>query len=338
MQLGTRRSGYVPSAFSMVDVPGNLINNHMITNEDKLAACVAKAMSAAHKLNGNWVVVSVPEAKSFVRIINMPKMDVAEVEGALPWELEHDIPVPVEQVYLDWRIVAETDDKIKILAMASPRDYIDSLLQVLRLAKLKPVAMELESQSTARAAISAVDKDQSVLMVDIAGSSTSFAIVSKTVLEYTSSIPSGGTAITESIASELKITPAEAEKLKQEAGLVGESKKGNVKQSIIPVLDGIIDEIRNVIKYHDDHALFDQSITKVILAGGGAKLPGITDYIMARLNVGVGKSVEHVVLCDPWANVADPSQRAGFPDNIDALEYATAIGLALRGMEWDENH
>lgn len=338
LQLSRQKNGYAPTAFSQVDIPNNLINNHVITNEEKLASAVAKAVAQAKHVIGNSVIASIPEAKSFVRIVTMPKMDLEEIDGALPWELEQDIPVPVEQVYLDWQLVDETADKIKVLAMAAPRDYIDSLITVLKMAKLKPLAFELESQSTARAAISIEDKDQSVLLVDMASTGTSLAIVSKGVLEYTSSIPTGGNSITQNISQALKVDIAEAEKLKIENGLHSDTKKGNVRQNIIPVLDTIIDEIRNVIKYHEDHALFDQPITKIILSGGAANLQGINEYAVARLNVSLSKSIGHVLLCDPWTNVADLNNRTGFPGLSDALELTTAIGLALRGMEFDENN
>jgi type IV pilus assembly protein PilM len=338
IQLAKQKGNYFPSALARVDIPTNLINNHVITNEEKLAALVSKAVNAARHVASNYVVVNVPEAKSFVRIVTMPKMDMEEIDNALPWELEQDIPVPIEQVYMDWQLVEETEDKIKVLAVAAPRDYIDAMINVLKLAKLTPVAFELESKSTARAAIGMEDKNQSVLLVDISSTATSFAVVSKEVLEYTSSIPTGGNAITEAIAQALSIPPKEAESIKLENGLLSDSKKGNVRQNIIPILDTIIDEVRNVIKYYEDHSLFKQPITKVILCGGGAKLNGIADYVTARLNVGVGKSVGHVLICDPWANVAEPNARAGFPDSSESQEYTTAIGLALRGRIFDENH
>lgn len=338
VQLAKQKGGYIPQALARVDIPNNLINNHVITNEEKLAVLVSKAVTTARHLSSSYVVVNVPEAKSFVRIVTLPKMELLEIDSALPWELEQDIPVPIEQVYMDWHLVEETEDKVKVLAVASPKDYIDAMIGVLKLAKLKPVAFELESKSTARAAIGVEDKDQSVLLVDISSTLTSFAVVSKDVLEYTSSISTGGNAITDGIAQALSVTPKEAEKLKMENGLLSDSKKGNARQNIISVLDSVIDEIRNVIKYHDDHSLFKQSISKVILCGGGAKLDGIVDYVTARLNVGAGKSVGHVLLCDPWTNVAAPNARAGFPDQGESQEYTTAIGLALRGAHFDENH
>jgi type IV pilus assembly protein PilM len=338
MQLGKQKGQLFPVAHSKIDLPPNLINNHVITNDDKLSVMISKAVSMATHLSGNHAVVNVPEAKSFVRIVNLPKLDIAEIETALPWELEQDIPMPIDQVYLDWQVIEQTADQTKVLAIATPRDYVDTLLSALKMAKIKPVAVELDSQSIARAVISAEDKDASVLIVDLSSTFTSFAVVSKGFLEYTSSIPLGGNTITENIVQGMGVTAKDAEKLKLETGLLGDSKKGNIKQMMLSVLDSVVDEIRNVIKFHDDHSPFQQPINKVVLCGGGAKLAGIVDYVSARLNIGVGKAVGHVILSDPWVNVADKSKRANFPTDDDSQSYATAVGLALRGYKSDENN
>jgi type IV pilus assembly protein PilM len=339
MRLERQKDGLVPVSFGMSDIPPTLINNHVITSDEKLATLIMKTLAMSKGLDSQHAVVSVPEAKSFVRVVTMPtRLEDPEIATALPWELEQHIPVPVEQVYLDWQVVERTDDKTKVLAMATPREYIDVLLSALALAKIKPVAVELEPQSTSRAAIGPEDREQSVLLVDLASIGTSFTVVSKGVLEYTSSIPVGGNTITENIMAGMAIQQKEAEKLKLETGLLADTKKGNVKQMMLSVLDSIIDEIKNVVKYHDDHALYDQPITKVILCGGGAKLMGVEDYMGARLNLGAGKGIAHVSLCDPWVNVSPKSQRAGFPSEADSQNYTTAIGLALRGLESDESH
>ncbi len=338
MELGPQKTGLQPLAYSHVDVPVNLINNHVITSEEKLAALVTKAVAMAKKLESRYAVLSIPEAKSFVRMVTLPKMGLEEVDGALPWELEQDIPVPIEHVYMDWQLVEETDDHMKILAMAAPKDYIDSLVQVLKLAKITPVAFELESQATARAAVAAEDRESSVLLVDIASTVTSLAIATKGVLEYTSSIPLGGDSLTAGIAEKLGIPAKEADKMKIEFGLTAENKKGNVRQAILGVLDNIVDEIRNVVKYHEDHSLFKQPVSKVVLCGGGSRLIGAADYIAARMNVGAGQAVSRVTVCDPLVNVADQAHRTGFMSADQALDYTTAIGLALRGKQFDENN
>jgi type IV pilus assembly protein PilM len=340
MQLDTRGNSLVPRAFAQVNMPDNIIANHQISNQDKLSEYITRAITAARNINTKYVVTSVPETKSFVRIISIPKMPMSEIDGAIPWELEQDIPVPIDQVYTDWQVINEREDKYDVLVTATPKDYIDALVETLKLAGLKPVALELESQATARALISKEDANDAVLVLDMSAALTSFIVViNGGVLEYTSSIPIAGNAFTESIARTLGVSNGEAEKIKKESGLMADSKKGNIRQAMIPILDNIVDEIKNVIRFHEEHSWTEQKINKVLLCGGTSRLNGIADYISARLNLGSGRPIGHISLGDPWINVAtNEEDRKSIPINTDdSLSYTTAVGLALRGARLDLN-
>lgn len=273
-----------------------------------------------------------PEARSFVRLLNMAKMSDSEIEGAIPWELEQDIPMPVDQVYLDWEVVSKSDDKLAVLVAATQKDYVDSLIDTLKLARLKPVALELESQAVARCLIRRQDAAETVLILDIASVQTSFIIVENGFLTYTSSIPMAGNAVTESIARNLSISAAEAEKLKKDIGLISENKR-NVREAILPILDSIVDEIKNVVRFHEDHNVNHKPINKIMLCGGSARLLGIADYISARINLGSSKPLGKVQLGDPWTNLSITKMDKSVPLTPEsALGFATAIGLALRGL------
>jgi type IV pilus assembly protein PilM len=333
MQLAKHKDGFLPSAYSHVHLPNSLIANHIITDPDKLASYIARAVHTAKYVDTRYVVASVPEAKSFVRVLKMPKMPESEIEGAIPWELEQDIPVPIDQVYFDWRLVKEEDDSNQVLVMATPKDYVDNLVQALKIAKLKPVALELEPLATARALIGPDDANQAVLIMDISTTASSLAVISGSgVLEYTSSVPVGGNHMTDAIAKNLGINQKEAEKMKVENGLMADSKKANVRQAMLPILDALLEEVRNVIKFHEDHSVLSPSVNKVVLCGGGANLKGLLEYITARTNVGAGRPIDRIVLGSPWINIGDAETIGKIAlSSEDSLSYATAIGLALRG-------
>ncbi|MDP4001194.1 MAG: type IV pilus assembly protein PilM [bacterium] len=335
MQLEKTKNGINPKAYSNFPISGNMFNNHMIVSEERLADNIRRAVKAAKNIDTKYVVASVPEAKSFVRLIRIPKMPESEINGALPWELEQNIPVPIDQVYLDWQMVKEVGDSLELLVTAAPRDYIDSLVETLQLAKLKPIAFELESQATARAVVGAEDAQKSVLILDMATLQTSFIVVNNSMLEYTSSIPIAGKAFSESIARSLGIPAEEAEKLKRELGLVEESKRGNVKRAVLPILDNIVDEIRNVVRFHEEHSNPNSRVEKIYLSGGSAKLMGIADYISARLNLGADRPLGKVSLGNPWINIVHNSDTKLPISKEDALEYSTVTGLALRGINYE---
>src|SRR5258708_6198914 len=75
------RSGKLHSAvFADVPLMEKTIVNHMIINEERLSGNIMKALKIAKNINSKYVVCSVPEAKSFVRLVKIPKMTEKEIE------------------------------------------------------------------------------------------------------------------------------------------------------------------------------------------------------------------------------------------------------------------
>ena len=334
LQLSQEQRKLQIKAFGDMALMPKVIENNLIINEQRLAENILRAVGAAGKISTKHVICSIPEVKSFVRIIKVPKMPESEIEGALPYELEQDIPIPIDQVYMDWQIIEEQSDALQLLVAAAPKNYVDSLIASLHIAKLVPVAMELESFATARALIGAENLTKQVLVVDASTTQTSFIILKKGIIEYTSSVSFAGSAFTESIARVLAVPMADAEKLKRLVGLSGENeKRDEIRKAVYPILDNIIDEMKNVMRYFEQHSPGSQ-IDTIIFCGSSAKLQGLVEYVSRRLNLGAAHPINHITLGSPWVNLRN-LQNPLAPDA--SLGYVTATGLAMRGLNYEIN-
>lgn len=314
-----------PLGYANLALPEKVISSHMIVNPDRLAENIKAAMKEG-KIDAKYAVCSIPEVKSFVRTVTLPSMPDEEIDSAVRLELEQDIPIPIDAVYLDWQIARKMPDKLDILVTAAPKDYIDLLIESLHTADLWPIAMELESQATARAVIGLEEGQKTVLLADMSTEQTSFIIVDRGLIQYTSSIPIAGNAFTENIAKVLNIPKTEAEKIKKLAGLTEETKQANIRSAILPILDKIVDEIKNVVKFFEEHDATRRSISSLILCGGTAQMAGLSEYISARLNLGSQHPAIRVALANPWVNISTEIKMQ------QSLGFATVIGLALRGI------
>jgi type IV pilus assembly protein PilM len=259
-----------------------------------------------------------------------------EIQNAVSYELEQDIPIPIDQVYLDWQLMQQGADAFKVLVTATPKDYVDSLISVLHAIKLRPLGLELESQATARALIGAQDISKPILIIDLSTTQTSFVIVQNGIIEYTSSIPMAGRAFTESISRILNVPLQKAEELKQTTGLSGPDAQAPVRQAILPVLDSIVEEIKKVIRFFDEHSSAKKSIDGIFLCGGSAQLSGIAEYISAHLDPEPNSPQRRIVLGNPWVNVESMAQKPAAASG-ESLGFVTAIGLGLRGCEYENN-
>ncbi|MGE4357759.1 MAG: type IV pilus assembly protein PilM [Candidatus Omnitrophota bacterium] len=338
VRLEKRRKRKLIVSFGRIEVPPNIIKAGEIKEIDKLASLIKKLIreSRGKKINTPYVVASLPEEKTFSQVIALPKMTEEEAKQAIRFEAEKYIPYSVNDVYLDCqKVIIENapQDRTYVLFTALPKKTVDKCVQCLRIAGLKPVALEVESQSTIRAIFDQkIEKLPPTLVLDIGTTRTGFIIFSGTAIRFTTSIPVSSGSFTRSISKALKIDIEKAEKLKQMYGITRKGKKGEgVFEALVPPLTDLTEQIKKYIDYYHTRAQKDPSfidgiqIEKIILTGGGAKMKGLNKFFQEQLNI-------PTEIANPLVNVEPPPY---FPKD-QALEYTNAIGLALRSLEENE--
>ena len=327
-EFGEKGSGMAVKGFANVLLPKGLMNGDIIADRDTFNRLLQQTLDKPQfgRLGTKKVVASLPESKSFVRVIQIPKMSDAEAENAVPFEAENFIPLPIDQVYLDWQKLGDAGDKMNILIIASPKDFVDNFLTILEKSGLTAVALEVESQSCHRVLVNPALGETS-LIVDISSFRTSLIMVEDGNLQFTSTIPIAGNSFTESIARTLGVSSSKAEMIKLKVGIANTVEYPNIKTALLPVLNNLEAEIKNILKFHNEHS--GKAVNKIILSGGSAQLANLLDFLKPEFGEIPGLSVE---LGNPWQNIKNMSAAplaAG-----EALSYTTAIGLALRGAEF----
>ena len=308
-------------------LPKGLMIDDAFTDHKKLSEFIKLSLSSPQygKFNTDRVVVCLPESKSFIRVMEMAAMDESKADTAIMFEAEAYIPMPMDQVYFDWQIISRKDKTMSVLVIASPKEYLDSFMGVIEGAGLKLCGVEVEAQSVARALVPPV-VDEPVLLVDMDAFKTAMIIVENSVLQFTSSVPVAGDVFTEKLAQTLAIKPAEAEKLKREVGLANTVKYPNLKTALMPGVEDMAAEIKNVLKFHYDHS--DSHINQILLTGGGAKLQHIGEVLPGLLEQ---YAPVEVTVANPLEHLANLEHSPLTP--YEALSFTTAIGLAMWGIQ-----
>lgn len=308
-------------ALAKVYFPKGVMVNDMVSDFKTFEHLVKESFEKPlyGHIDTNHAVVSLPESKSFVRVIQIPLMSDVEAEAAIPFEAENFIPMPIDQVYLDWQKLSVVGDKLNILIIASPKEFVDRYLEILDKMDLKVIALEVESQSVVRALLPQ-NNQETLLIADIQSARSNLIMLEEGNLQFTSSVPIAGNAFTESIARSLGVSSAKAEEIKKKAGVANTPDYPNIKINLLPVLNSLIAEIKGILKFHSEHS--DKQVTKIVLSGGGAKLKNLPDFISPNF------SELKVELGNPFLNLINLKD-APF-DPYEALSYTTAIGLALR--------
>ena len=336
MELVAEGSGLFPHAYAEQPLPKGVVAEGEIKNAAKVSELIERAWRHpnAGRFTTPYVALSVPESKSFVRVISVMRMSAEEAATAVPLEAEQYVPISADQAYLDFRILPENNessDKMKVLITAAPRSLVESYVTVIKGGGLKPAAVEVESEAVARCLIE--QQSEPTLITDISTTRTSLIIYDQQSLQFTSSIPVAGNAFTSQIAQTFTLSFEEAEKLKLQSGLDSRRDQGKLRESLQSQLRSLSDAIRNAINFYREHSEGSRLVTRILLTGGGSRIRGLEQYLAQEIGA-IGGKVLSVTIGDPWVNVlGKPLKRVPPIPKGTSVSFSTAIGLALRGVE-----
>jgi type IV pilus assembly protein PilM len=308
---------------------GNMEDGKII-NKEKIAEIIRQAVKKAgpKKINTCKVICSLPESNIFLRVIHIPKIAEKEANQAIKWEMEANIPLPIEEVYLDWQFLEgdpeNSKNKQSVLTVAVSRKVVDDFMETLELSGLEVYDLEIESIASARSLVNSTEKAENIsLIVDIGARRTSFIMVEGNVPCFTSSIPFSSENINDAIAKKMNINSKEAEEVKIAFGIENFNKDNPIFNSIKYLLENLVTEIEKTIDFYVVMSKIPKEIKKIILCGGGSNLKGLVAYLAQR----IGKEV---VLGDPLANLNLEKKELDKINKENCIGYATVIGLAIK--------
>ncbi len=327
--------------FAEIKLPEGIMNNGEMINESLLESSIKTLLEEAGSLPSKAVVVSLPESKTFLKIIDVVATNKKEIPAKISELLPRVLPVSADEIYFDWQIVADDDDekskkgtkirlsqkdktpkKYTIFLAAAPKTIVETFLRILNKLKLVPIAFELEAVALSRALLGPTP-DHSCpprVIIDFGATQTSLIFTKMGVPSASITLPISGNQLTSMIADNFKISFEEAEKLKKICGL--DPKKCDNK--LLPVVDLYINDtckkISRALKTVPDLSP-QKTMMPIILSGGGANMAKLDAVISKILKIKNRKGT-------PLENWRIESKNKKF--NAIQLGASTVIGLALR--------
>jgi cell division protein FtsA len=222
--------------------------------------------------------------------------------------------------------------------ITAQRSQVQNLLRCFENLGIEVSAVLYQGLASAEAVLTPEEKDLGVLIIDLGGGTTDFAVIQENVLKYVGSIPVGGENLTNDLAIGLRTTKTEAERIKIEKGvclreLVDEQEEVDVpgvgarpsrrisRRVLAEILELRIKEIlelvdQNISKHHIDKSLLTGG---AVLTGGSALLPGLiylTDQIL-----------------DLPTRIGYPVKLKGLGEEINHPQFATAVGMLVYAFQ-----
>jgi len=315
---------------------GGKIGQTVSLDIETLAQALADALKESNVSSKN-VVIGIPSVSCIIFILQLPvSIDERSLPSVVSTESKKFIPVPLEDVSLDWytiprredsgvasRVVAESggEAKISVLVVATLNETLAKYSEVLQKTALPMDALEVEVFSHIRSVLTR--ELFPVLIVDIGASKTKLTIVEHGIVETFRLVNRGSQDMTNAIMHSLEVTFEKAESIKKEYGLLAAAEHPTVSDLVKAQFVEIFQEANSNILAYEKR--YNKNIGKIIFTGGGAMTKGLIDYA-------TGSFAAELVLADPFSKVESPIFLQGVLKTTGP-EFSIALGLALKKFQ-----
>lgn len=313
---------------------------------EKLVAALKDLIKEADVTTKNCGV-SVPFAASLIRLIEVPALTAQKLATVIPIEARKFIPVPINEVQLDWFIVPEAEQRLfegakepwsdqesqeglmkrLVLIVAIHNETLKKYAEVFKLAGLTPTFYEIEVFSSIRSTIAR--SLAPVAIIDLGAATSKLYLVELGIVMASHVIQTGSQDITRSLANSTHVSVTKAEDLKRQIGIlqnVSGDDAVRVSHAATLTMEQIFSEARRVLLGFQRK--YNKVITKVVLTGGGSTMKGLEDFAREQLEL-------EVEIADPFSHIHAPA----FIESIlrhAGPDFTVAIGLALRKLQEGE--
>ena len=280
-----------------------------------------KAADVAIALSGHSVII---------KKISIPATSEEELAEVIPWEAEQYIPFDVEDVNLAYQVLkgGGSDGNMDVLLVAAKKDKIHDYTSVVTQAGRNPVLVDVDVFALQNCFEMNYDADESegVALVNVGASTTNVAIVKGTTSIFWRDISVGGNHYNDALRKELNVTFEQAEMLKR-----GQSVDGVASDKLPAILASVNDfiggEIQKTIDFFKNTTP-GESIARMVLAGGSARVPHLRESLAERFGVAVEP-------LNPFNRVQIGKGIA--PETLDEVSPSVSIAVGLASRRLGDN-
>lgn len=286
-------------------------------------------------------ITSVSGKDVIVRYVKLPKLSPEQLAKTIQFEAEPFIPFPIQDVNISFQILGDvTEDgasKMETILVAAKKEFIQSKIDLLIEAGLKPVVVDVDSFAIENAlALNATEEElkQAYLIINCGAMTTNISIVEDGTSRVVRDVFTASSSFTKALQRNLQVDwkTAEEKKLKfgilvtpeekEEALAQGNDEALQLSTILISPARELVAECQRSIDFYQTQSSSERQINKVYLCGGGSLLSGLDKYIAAQVHL-------PVEILNPFAKIADELVLSS-EDAKNFAQYTVAVGLATR--------
>ena len=345
-QLRPSGGGFALQRYGLIGLPLGSVVEGEIVDADAVGTAIRDLMRSVGLRSGANVAAGVSNQKVVVRLVDLPYMDPAELGGAIQYQAQDYIPIPVEEAILDYQMIGDymtssDEHMMEVLLVAAQRDMIDQLVNAVDHSGLKLSIIDVTSFAIVRGLLGVSPEvlpgeadGEATAIIQMSAGITNIVVVEKGVPRFTRVSSLAANDFTQAVANSLNTTFAAAEDLKLRVGLpapdgtagvfaadIEPDLARNTQEVLEREVTKFIAEVRRSLDYYLTQTSTVRAIKRVLLTGSGAQLRNLDSYVARGLQATV--------------ELADSGRFVQVPPNLqalfasDRLGATAAIGLAM---------
>jgi general secretion pathway protein L len=264
-----------------------------------------------NRLHGAEVVTALPCRDLFVRTLALPFRDPKKLVQVVPFEVENLIPLPLEEVAVDYQVLGSLDQTgtngnengTDVLVAAVPRVTLAQHVQLMKEAGIEPSLIDVDALALYSLMQHLEGRGMTfppdLALIDIGASQTTVCLTHQGRPSVIRTIAWGGQQLTQALANRQGCSQAEAE----------ERKKDMSARELEPWLTSLVRDLQ--ITLHGYETTTKTRLSRFWLTGGGAELQDLPAWLGEELEM-------------------QPLEPDAKRDKLCPPSFAMALGLAVK--------
>jgi len=352
VQLQSTGAGYVLQHVGYHRLPPGIIVEGEVADQNLLAAEI-KEFWDSHSFKGRSITFGVSNQKVVVRLLDFPHMRPEDLQGAISFEAQDHIPMPLDEAVLDYVVLGPREERAdldRVLVVAAQREMISRYTTAVRAGGLKPEGVDVKALSLTRSTLPDpfFGEDGAVLLLDVGSEITNLVVADRGNPVLTRFVPVGLADFVAAVSELADLPDDEAERQaldprvnlgdvrveeepQQEEAVAEEDQETepfdpalayDVRRGLEGAAQTLADEVQRSIEHHRSQEAA-RDVSRVLISGEAALIPGIDVYLGDLLGVPTGRGKPVDKLSANRSNIEDEQLRAMEP------VLAVAFGLAM---------
>jgi type IV pilus assembly protein PilM len=305
IELSQSGKRYRVESYSAEPTPPSSVSEKAIVDAKAVGEAIRRAVKRAGA-KATDVAVAISGDAAITKVIQMPSsLSERDLEGQVEIQADQYIPFPMEEVSFDYEVIGPNEkdpELMDVLLVATRTENVEQRQAAVNAAGLTTQIVDVEAFALENACrlLSHQIPDggigQSVAVVDIGASSTTFSVLQDLRVVYTRDFNFGGQQLTEEIMRTYGLSMEDAGRAKKQGGL-----PSNYQPEVLePFIDDMTQQVSRSLQFY-------------LASGGGREQPDM------------------ILVCGGCANISSKAKSQGV--HKDATALLTACGLALRSFD-----